>query len=594
MKYILHLLVLTFFTFSPGIPFSAEAQTFDQVPAIPLTGTWYSETPSPKHNATRYLNPLIVSMINQVSPDSMKAVIQHLQDYGTRYPLNSNRKEIAEWLLQRFRSYGYTEVQLKLDSFTIVSQGAPVWQYNVVCTLLGTSATSEEYHIGGHYDSYCSGDPMILAPGADDNATATASVLEVARVIKKMNYSPEATIKFNLWAAEELGLYGSKYYAGQARLRGDDIRYYLNLDMVSNNPLNKKEVKIYRYQGVEWAGLLAADIFQRYTGLNVFFPNQLVASGSDSYSYWLNNFPAAYLEEMYFSPNWHRPSDTLGNCNIPYLADITKGALAVIMEQQFLPSPVGIYAKSSRENIRLGWKPTKNTNVSGYNLYRSDTTGSGFVKINSTAIADSSYYDSSIIPGKLYYYHLTVLNDSAQESMPSSEVSGARFNFTDSLLVLAALKGNVFTPDSVLAFYTGILDSIPFRWFDFSQTHQPGLNTISHYQSILFLINDFSVDPPDQNLLQVLRIFFDNGGNMLFSGFQPTGYFDNTTGYPRKLSPESFSRTYFKADSVNFKFNSIMNRANAAFPGYDTLYTDTHKTLDPSFPGEIFNIEVFA
>jgi len=364
--------------------------------------------------------------------------------------------------------------------------------------------------------------------------------------------------------------------------------------MVSNNPLNKKEVKIYRYQGVEWAGLLAADIFQRYTGLNVFFPNQLVASGSDSYSYWLNNFPAAYLEEMYFSPNWHRPSDTLGNCNIPYLADITKGALAVIMEQQFLPSPVGIYAKSSRENIRLGWKPTKNTNVSGYNLYRSDTTGSGFVKINSTAIADSSYYDSSIIPGKLYYYHLTVLNDSAQESMPSSEVSGARFNFTDSLLVLAALKGNVFTPDSVLAFYTGILDSIPFRWFDFSQTHQPGLNTISHYQSILFLINDFSVDPPDQNLLQVLRIFFDNGGNMLFSGFQPTGYFDNTTGYPRKLSPESFSRTYFKADSVNFKFNSIMNRANAAFPGYDTLYTDTHKTLDPSFPGEIFNIEVFA
>lgn len=588
-------LVLALFCTITLNPLSGFAQIYDQRPDEPLTGAWYSNQSTPAEHTASYLNPLIVSMMQQVKADSLRAIIQHLQDYGTRYPLNQNRKEIADWLRQRFISYGYSAEQVQLDSFELILQGTSLWQYNVICTLTGSSAPAEEYHIGGHYDSYCSGNPMILAPGADDNATATAAALEIARVVKLMNYQPEATIKFCLWAAEEIGLFGSRFYAMKSRMNGYDVKYYLNLDMVSNNPQNTNEVKIYRYLGVEWAGDLAADVFERYTNLSIFFPDELANSGSDSYSYWINAYPAAYLEEMNFSPNWHKPSDTIGNCNIPYLAEITKGSLAVIAEQQFLPYPVGFHAKSSKQNITLFWGPTQNALVAGYNLYRSDKPDfSGAIRVNTNPINDTIYIDSSVPVGIQEYYRLTVVNDSAWESIPSNIATGARSSFSDTLLVVSAMKGANITNDSIRQFYTSVLDTVPFRWFDLNSIHPLELNTLSRYQNILYLVNYQDFERPDLKLLQNLIIFFENGGNMMFSGFLPSGYFEYNTGYPRQFMPESFIGTFFKVDSVNRKYISIMNKANASFAGYDTLNVDSLKNIDPAFPGEIFNIEVFS
>jgi len=594
MKTVLKTLVLLLVAAS-SLPFQGRAQAFDQRPETPFTGKRYSEIKEQKKVSGNYVNPFIVSMVNQVSADSIAAIIQHLQDYGTRFPLNSNRKEVANWLAQKFISYGYSPGQVMLDSFQINYQGTQYWQYNVVCTLTGSSAPLEEYHIGGHYDSYCNGNPMIQAPGADDNASATAATMEVARVMKKMNYQPEATLRFYLWAAEELGLYGSMFNATRARLNQTDVRYYLNLDMVSNNPSDKKEVLVYKYLGMEWAGNLAADIFERYTDLSVLFPSDLQASGSDSYSYWRNDYPTAYLEEIDFSPNWHRLSDTIGNCNIPYLANVTKGALAVMAEQQFLPVPIDLRARSSKNNITLNWKPTSNASVAGYNVYRSDNPGfTGPVKINTSLVSDSFYVDATIPSGIQFFYRINIVNDSAVESMPSQIVSGARFAFCDTLLVVAAMKGSTVTDDSIRGFYTAILDTVPFRWFDYNSIHPLDLNTMSRYQNILFLINSFDFDRPDPKLFSDLKIFFENGGNMLFSGFTPSYFMERNTAYPKRLLPESFMGTYFKADSVNRKFNSVMNKANASLPGYDTLRTDAHKVLDPAFPGEIFNIEVYT
>ena len=65
---------------------------------------------------------------------------------------------------------------------------------------------------------------------------------------------------------------------------------------------------------------------------------------------------------------------------------------------------------------------------------------------------------------------LTVVNDSLQEGGFSEEVSGARFNFNDTLLVLASLTGSEVTPDSVYAFYDAVLDTIPYQWYDINAT----------------------------------------------------------------------------------------------------------------------------
>ena len=590
--YSLLIALLCFFILNPP---SGNAQIYDQLPDVPLTGSWYSAQSSKSIQSGNYTNPLIISLMQQVNADTLHATIQHLQDFGTRYMLNNNRKEVATWLMHKFLSYGYSASQVHLDSFEVFVQGSSVWQYNVICTLSGSSAPGEEYHVGGHYDSFCSGNPMILAPGADDNGSATAATLELARVFKLMNYHPETTIKFCLWAAEELGLYGSRDYAMKSRVGQKDVKYYLNLDMVSNDPQNQNKVKIYHYLGFEWAGDLAADVFTRYTNLDVFYPANLVATGSDSYAYWLNHIPTAYLEEMDFSPNWHRPSDTLGNCNTLYLAEVSRGSLAVLVEQQFLPYPSMFNARSSKQNITLSWPGTNNALVAGYNLYRSVKPDfSEAMKINSALITDSLFVDQGIPAGVQQYYRMTIVNDSAQESMPSRIASGARFAFSDTLLVVAAMKGTNITPDSVRQFYNIVLDTVPFRWFDLNSIHPLDLGTISRYQNILYLVNSQEVDRPSDALLQEFGIFFGNGGNMMFSGFQPSVYFENNTSYPRQFLPESFMGAIFKVDSVNRKFNSIMNKANASFAGYDTLYVDPLKTLDPAFPGEIFNIEVFT
>jgi len=319
-----------------------KAQEFDEKPAVPLMGTWYSSGSYFHGDRVQTVNPLIAGLISQVRSDSIRSTIQHMQDFGTRFLLVDNRKIIANWIADRFRSYGYTNV--KLDSFlNYVNWGGTfidtTWQYNVVCTMTGSSAPDEVYVVGGHYDSFCAGNLFEVAPGANDNATAVAATLEMARIIKENNFQPEATIKFTLFAAEELGLFGSWYDADQAYYSGEDIRMMLNMDMISNNPDNVNQVKIYRYYGVEWAGNLAADIFERYTELSVFYPANLAAQGSDSFPYWAYGFPVFYLEEMNFSPHWHQLSDTIGNCNINYCAEITRGCFAVLIDQQFLPYP---------------------------------------------------------------------------------------------------------------------------------------------------------------------------------------------------------------------------------------------------------------
>lgn len=555
----------------------------------------YSDTIMNQTRAHKSLNPLIISFINQVNADSMRSTIQHLQDFGTRFSQIDNRKEIATWLIQKFSSFGYSNNQVKLDSFQVNWGGVITWQFNVICTLEGTNAPKEEYHIGAHYDSYSIVYPDTLAPGADDDGSGVASVMEVARVMKIMNFHPESTIKFCLWAFEEGGGYGSTHNAKQARMNRDDVRYYMNLDMVAHDPANEMQVYVFRFLGFEYAGNFTADIFQHYTSLSVFFFPELSYSGTDSWCYWLNHFPTTGLEEKNFNPSWHKPSDTIGNCNLNYLSDVTKGALASMMELQFLPYPVGLFAKSSTKKIDLGWKPTTNSRITGYNLYRAKELGfTNTIRLNNLPITDSSYTDTTTLQGIQYYYRLTSVNDSARESLPGQIVSGARMVFCDTLLVVSALKGNALTPDSIRTFYSAVLDSIPFHWFDLNKNNHLDFSTISRYRNILFLINSFTFEYPDTSMLQNFSIFFGNGGNMLFSGFLPSLYFDLNNSYPSKLPNESFLSTYFKVDSVNHKINSIMNKAKPAYEGYDTLNVDPQKTFDPSYPGELFHIEVFT
>jgi len=569
------------------------AQILDDGPMAPGQTIQYNSFSS---DATTDLNPVIVQVVNEINSDSIRATIQHLQDFGTRFLLKDNRKEIATWIANEFISYGFSDVVL--DSFLCYVNWSGIfvdtlWQYNVVATLTGQSAPEEIYVVGGHYDA------IVLAsldttPGADDNGSGTAATMEVARAMMQMNYQPEATIKFCLFSAEELGLYGSKYQASKAYETGEDVRFMLNMDMIANNPDSTNLVTIFRYQFFEWASILAADVIEQYTTLDAVFSNSWNSEGSDSYSYWGWGFPCTYLEEYDFSPNWHKPTDVIENCNIDYCAEITRGACAILMVQQFLPYPQGIVAISTKENIQISWDPTENALVDGFNIYRSETMNGVYEKINQSLIADTSYLDIPAETGVEYYYFIKPVNTLGEEGMSSDKVWGARFGFTDTLLVVATLKGSSVTPDSVYQFYVSVLDTIPFTWFDYNEVHPIDLGTLSRYRNVLWLTQDFITVQPTNTVGYNLNSFFQNGGNMFVSGFLPTKFWANNTYYPFKFPEEYFISRMFKIDSVDKQINCFMYKAYPSAEGYDTLHVDQGKSLTPDYPGELFNIEVFT
>jgi len=289
---------------------------------------------------------LITSIVSRVNVDSVRSVIQHLQDYQTRFMLNENRYEIADWLYDKLTSLGFTDVER--DTFmctTSFGGGSTTLQTNIVATLQGSSRPDEVYIIGGHYDSFAYGSPMTNAPGADDNASGTSAALEFARVIMESGYQPEATIKFIAFGAEELMLFGDGgcwHYAQRAYNEGMNIKLMINCDMISHNtmPLSQAKVSLNYYSGFTNLVNIAKNAISQFsmiTGVTGSL-NQY----SDSYPFYAKGFPAIYFEEDEFSPYYHTVNDVITNYDIEYCSEVIKSAGAMLLKYMAMNSPTGI------------------------------------------------------------------------------------------------------------------------------------------------------------------------------------------------------------------------------------------------------------
>ncbi|MCK5077394.1 MAG: M28 family peptidase [Calditrichia bacterium] len=161
-------------------------------------------------------NIVIEQLVSEVSQDSLEHFISTLQAME-RYTTNSTAINSSEYLKSYFERLGYDSVY-----FQNYNSG---WIPNVVVIKYGQVAPEEIYLTGGHYDVYANG-----APGADDNGSGSASVMEAARVMSSMSF--KRTIKFVLFSGEELGLYGSEAYAQNASTEGENILGMINMDMI--------------------------------------------------------------------------------------------------------------------------------------------------------------------------------------------------------------------------------------------------------------------------------------------------------------------------------------------------------------------------
>lgn len=174
-------------------------------------------------------NPQIRALMDSVSLDSIKANIEHLSSYHTRRYDSRYIYDVQDWLISRYKGFGVDTVMLHDFDVPYFEQGTAD---NIIAVKWGTK-TPEEYVIcGAHYDSWNADgyDPdTIRSPGADDNASGVAGILETARLLSP--YTFDRTIIFANWCAEEIGLVGSAAYAHDCAEQGMDIVAYFNLDM---------------------------------------------------------------------------------------------------------------------------------------------------------------------------------------------------------------------------------------------------------------------------------------------------------------------------------------------------------------------------
>jgi hypothetical protein len=191
----------------------------------------------------------IAQIVQEIDARNIERTIRKLVSFGTRNTLSTqsdpNRGIGAarDWLFSEFsKAAEQSGGRMTVEKQTFEQPKAarvpqPTMVTNVVATLKGTQPESSgrTYIVSGHYDSMCTSptDATCDAPGANDDASGTAAVLEMARVMAK--YKFDATIVFMAVAGEEQGLLGSTYAAEQAKQKGMDVEAMFTNDIIGSS-----------------------------------------------------------------------------------------------------------------------------------------------------------------------------------------------------------------------------------------------------------------------------------------------------------------------------------------------------------------------
>ncbi len=259
---------------------------------------------------------LLAALMDSTSLKNITSTIQHMQDYASRYVAVDSCWAAGYWIRDKFIEYGLSEVEL--DTFRCWTFQDTVDAMNVLAWKEGSFRPDEYIVIGGHYDSVTTdnfSDPNAPAPGADDNGTGIAGVLEAARLLAELDL--ERSVIFACWSGEELGLRGSRAWVRDAVAAGLDIVIYLNMDCLGYPDEPDPTAIVYSDSSSLAVAALMCDLITENTGYGCVTTVRPIGA-SDQNSFWESGYNVLDTSAgAGWSPYHHTPNDLIENVDLP-------------------------------------------------------------------------------------------------------------------------------------------------------------------------------------------------------------------------------------------------------------------------------------
>ena len=421
---------------------------------------------------TIHRDPQIEKMVSEISKDSLSSYISQMVGFGTRNTLSTQsapKRGIGaarSWVLFKFNEFARQSggrLSAIIDTTTLQKDGRRIDTTlllgNVVATLKGTDTADHRiFIISGHLDNMRSNvmDRNGDAPGANDDASGVAAVMESARIMSK--YSFPATILFVAMSGEEQGLLGANFMAEKAKKQNWNIEAILNNDIMGSNNsnetniINNTKIRVFsesfsvqdtgraaltiRSLGLENDGKARQlaryikEVGERYIDnleIVMVYRNDRFLRGGDHTPFVQKGFAAVRITEMnenyYHQHQDVRIENGIQYGDLPEFIDfeylrkntgMNLSNLANLAKAPPMPQEVKVDTKKLTNYTNLLWNAPKTGNVKGYNILMRETTSAFWQKkFFTTALKMDLPYSKDN-----YFFAVQAINESGNESLP--------------------------------------------------------------------------------------------------------------------------------------------------------------------------------
>lgn len=296
----------------------------------------------------------VAARTSEVDVGRVHAHAQALFGFDSKHISQPGNARAIAWLDSTYRSFG---LEVRRQYFR--PRGAlGDSTANVLAILRGTTNPELVYIVSSHFDSRAEG------PGADDNSSGTAALLEAARVLAA--HPQPATIIFASFTGEESGLLGSREWVRQAV--ADSVRLVgaLNNDMIgwANDHRLDNTIR-YSNPGIRDLQHAAAMQFSRLITYDA-----LYYKNTDAHAYyeaWGDIVGGIGSYPVLGNPHYHQPHDVLETINHQLVAEVSKVTVATLMRLAASPARLsGLRAAPSTDGVAVTWSPAPERGVTGY------------------------------------------------------------------------------------------------------------------------------------------------------------------------------------------------------------------------------------